>query len=178
MALDINQDDQGSVKILTLIGRLDTETAPDFELAAHDLLEAGARHFVVDLGQISYVSSAGLRVLLALAKKVEGQGVLRLASLQPVVKEVFEKSGFARLFQIFPRTDAALSGLAGLPEGALLVAAPAPAASSGPSAAELLGVRPSAPAPAPIRQAATPQHSASRSQGGFWNWLKALFSRR
>jgi anti-anti-sigma factor len=173
MALDIKQDDQGSLRILTLVGRLDTETAPDFELAAHDLLEAGARQFVVDLGQISYVSSAGLRVLLALAKKVEGQGVLRLSALQPVVKEVFEKSGFARLFQIFPRTDAAAAGLGSAPEGGAPIAAPAP--SAGPSAAELLGVRSTAPAPAPARPAAP---APARPSGGFWGWLKGLFGKR
>lgn len=173
MALDIKQDEQGSLRILTLIGRLDTETAPDFELAAHDLLEAGSRQFVVDLAQISYVSSAGLRVLLALAKKVDGQGVLRLAALQPVVKEVFEKSGFARLFQIFPRTDAAVAGLGDLPAG---TPAPAPAP-SGPTAAELLGVRPSAPAPAPARPAA-PAPTPVQSSGGFWGWLKRLFGKR
>lgn len=174
MALDIRQDDQGALKILTLVGRLDTETAPDFELAAHDLLEAGGRQFVVDLGQISYVSSAGLRVLLALAKKVDGQGVLRLSSLQPVVKEVFEKSGFARLFQIFPRLDAAVAGLGQVPEGAVQTAASAPAPAPTKTAAELLGV-----APAPPRPAATaPAPPRPTSGGGFLGWLRRLFGGR
>ena len=69
--------------------RLDTETSADFELAAYDANEAGAKHFVVDLAEISYVSSAGLRVLLALAKKLDGNGELKLASIKGVVREVF-----------------------------------------------------------------------------------------
>lgn len=176
MALEIKQEEQGALKILTLVGRLDTETAPDFELAAHDLFEAGGRQFVVDLGQISYVSSAGLRVLLALAKKVEGQGAMRLSSLQPVVKEVFEKSGFARLFQIFPRLDAAVASLGGN-AAAAPAAAPAPApANLGRTAADLLGVRPNAaPAPAPARP--QPQAAPAKS-GGFWGWLKGLFGKK
>jgi anti-anti-sigma factor len=178
MALEIKQEEQGALKILTLVGRLDTETAPDFELAAHDLFEAGGRQFVVDLGSISYVSSAGLRVLLALAKKVEGQGAMRLSSLQPVVKEVFDKSGFARLFQIFPRIDAAVASLGGSAGAAAPAPAPAPApANLGRTAADLLGVRPSAapaPAPAPARAPAPPPAKS----GGFWAWLKGLFGKR
>jgi len=167
MALEIKQEEQGAVRIMTLVGRLDTETAPDFELAAHDAFEAGGRQFVVDLGQISYISSAGLRVLLALAKKVDGQGAMKLAALQPVVKEVFEKSGFARLFQIFPRLEGALGG-----------AAPAPSAAPqatdvSRAAADLLGVRASAPAPS--RSAPAP--AAKRASGGFFAWLKRLFGR-
>lgn len=176
MALEIKQEEQGALKILTLVGRLDTETAPDFELAAHDLFEAGGRQFVVDLGQISYVSSAGLRVLLALAKKVEGQGAMRLSSLQPVVKEVFDKSGFARLFQIFPRIDAAVASLGGS-AGAAPAPAPAPSPDLGRTAADLLGVRTAAPAPAPA-PARAPAPAPAKSGGGFWAWLKGLFGKR
>jgi anti-anti-sigma factor len=163
MALEIKQEEQGALRIMTLLGRLDTETSPDFELAAHDAFESGGRQFVVDLSQISYISSAGLRVLLALAKKVEGQGSLKLASMQPVVREVFDKSGFARLFQIFPRLDAALGGAAP-------VAASAPQGNQvAQTAADLLGVK----AAPPPRAAAAPQ--AQKSGGGFFGWLKRLF---
>ena len=78
MALEIGSETHGDFRVLRLNGRLDTGTSADFELAAHDLTQAGERRFVVDLGGISYVSSAGLRVLLALAKQVEGSGVVRL----------------------------------------------------------------------------------------------------
>jgi anti-anti-sigma factor len=101
MSLEIQASDLGGNKLLNLIGRLDTETSADFELAAYDAHQAGARQFVVDLSNVSYVSSAGLRVLLALAKKLEGQGALKLCGIKGVVKEVFEKSGFAKLFAIY-----------------------------------------------------------------------------
>ena len=67
MALGIRQDESDTIRVLTLSGRLDTETAADLELAMQDLLGAGERDFLIDLGGIGYVSSAGLRVRCAAA---------------------------------------------------------------------------------------------------------------
>ncbi len=110
MALDIGSETHGDFRVLKLNGRLDTETSADFELAAHDLTSAGERRFVVDMGGISYVSSAGLRVLLALAKEVNSGsgGALRLCSLAPSVRQVFDLSGFSKLFTIAQDLDGAL----------------------------------------------------------------------
>ena len=72
MAIQIEQEQVGSVRVLELSGRLDTETAVDVELALQDLLAAGEREFLIDLSGIGYVSSAGLRVLLSLAKHLDG----------------------------------------------------------------------------------------------------------
>ncbi len=102
MALQILQQQQGSVRILALNGRLDTETAADLELTIQDLIGAGERHFVIDLDAISYVSSAGLRVLLMLAKELDaGRGSLRLAGLSSAVAQVFDVAGFTAMFAIF-----------------------------------------------------------------------------
>ena len=114
MALDIGSETHGDFRVLKLNGRLDTETSADFELAAHDLTSAGERRFVVDMGGISYVSSAGLRVLLALAKEVNsGGGALRLCSLAPSVRQVFDLSGFSKLFTIAQDLDGALGEKSG-----------------------------------------------------------------
>ena len=111
MSIEIQQDQQGAVRILALSGRLDTETSADLELALQDLQATGATHFLIDLTAIGYVSSAGLRVLLALAKQLEGgRGSLRLCGLNAAVKQVFDVAGFSKLFAIFPDRSAALSG--------------------------------------------------------------------
>jgi anti-anti-sigma factor len=111
MAIEIAQEQYGAVRILVLSGRLDTETSADLELAVQDLLEANDRHFVVDLGAISYVSSAGLRVLLSLAKQLDGgRGSLRLCGLNASVTQVFDVAGFSKLFVIFPNRAGALAG--------------------------------------------------------------------
>lgn len=164
MSLEIKTSDLGAAKLMLLNGRLDTETSADFELAAYDAHQAGIRAFVVDLSQITYVSSAGLRVLLALAKKLEGSGELKLCGIKGVVKEVFEKSGFARLFSIYPDVQAATGS-----------AAPVPVATERNNvqsdAAKLLGG--SGYAPKPV-QSAQPSYSVNKPQS-LWDKILALF---
>jgi stage II sporulation protein AA (anti-sigma F factor antagonist) len=146
MAIEIRQEEQGDVRILALSGRLDTETSADLELALADLQAAGANRFVIDMADIGYVSSAGLRVLLALAKQLEGsRGSVRLCSLNDAVKQVFDVAGFSRMFAIFPDRDTALgaqsaakpkdSGLARRAAG--LLGAADPGAGSGSDSAGL-----------------------------------------
>jgi anti-sigma B factor antagonist len=114
MAFAIQQEQQGAVRILALSGRLDTETSADLELALQDLQAAGATHFLIDMADIGYVSSAGLRVLLALAKQLDGgRGSLRLCELNAAVTQVFDVAGFSKLFLIYPTRAAALAGHAG-----------------------------------------------------------------
>jgi anti-sigma B factor antagonist len=183
MAIDIRQEEVGDVRVLVLAGRLDTETAADLELALQDLQAAGASHFVIDLAEIGYVSSAGLRVLLALAKQLEGgRGSLRLCALNESVKQVFDVAGFSRLFAIFPDRNAALgapaaakveprggnlarsaAGLLGAGEGGA-AAGDAEAQTLARAAAHLLGAeKPAAEKPpsAAKPKAATPKPAAS-----------------
>jgi anti-sigma B factor antagonist len=99
--MEIASETHGQVLLVRPQGRLDTETAGELELALHDAYESGRRHFVLDMAKISYVSSAGLRVLLALAKKLDGNvGSLRLSALNASVKQVFDIAGFTALFDI------------------------------------------------------------------------------
>ncbi|MEO8010706.1 MAG: STAS domain-containing protein [Dokdonella sp.] len=101
MSLAIREEDAEPFRVLALTGRLDTDTSADLELALMDLLQAGQTRFVIDLAGVGYVSSAGLRVLLMLGKKVDGSGELKLAALNPSVKQVFDVAGFTQLFSIY-----------------------------------------------------------------------------
>lgn len=112
MALAIGEETAGEVRVLALDGRLDNETAADLELAMQDQIDAGARDFVLDLGRLSYISSAGLQVLLAMAERLQGQGGLRIAALQPAIRRVFDAAGATDLFAIFDDRAAALGGRA------------------------------------------------------------------
>lgn len=171
MALEIGSETHGDFRVLRLNGRLDTETSADFELAAHDLTQAGERRFIVDLGGISYVSSAGLRVLLALAKQMDGAGVVRLCSLAPSVRQVFDLSGFSKLFAIAPDLQAALSGESSAAAGSANVSR---------TAADLLGASGSAQPPPRSsstvgKQAADLLGAKAASKPGFWARLLGWF---
>ena len=89
-----------SAKTLTVIldGRLDTITSPDLEQALTDL--SGVEHLVLDFEKISYISSAGLRVLLALQKRMGKQGDMVVRHVDKMVMEVLEMSGFVDILTI------------------------------------------------------------------------------
>lgn len=116
MSLEIREETIEATRVLSLNGRLDTETASDLELAVQDLLQAGCSKFVLDLSGVGYVSSAGLRVLLMLAKSVDGKGSLGLAGLNASVRQVFDVAGFAPLFSIFADRTAAVGSSISVPE--------------------------------------------------------------
>ena len=107
--MDILQESHGQVLVVAPGGRLDSETSGELELVLHDAGTAGRRHFVIDLAGVGYVSSAGLRVLLALAKRLDGGvGSLRLCGLSANVRQVFDIAGFTGMFTLFPNRHAAL----------------------------------------------------------------------
>jgi stage II sporulation protein AA (anti-sigma F factor antagonist) len=112
VALTIRDESVNDVRVLALDGRLDNDTAADLELAIQDLVDAGATEFVLDLGDLSYISSAGLQVLLGMTRTLQGRGGLRLAALQAGVRRVFDAADATGLFAIFADRAAALGGRA------------------------------------------------------------------
>lgn len=97
------------VKVLELEGKLDTQNSPDAEEHLARLINAGEKRILVNLGKLDYISSSGLRVLLATAKHLRlTGGELRICSVNDFVKEVFEISGFATIFTIFSNEKDAL----------------------------------------------------------------------
>lgn len=110
MAIELRQERLGGVLVLTPSGRLDNDSAVDFELAAQELLAAGERHLVLDLAQLNYISNAGLRVLANAAKALGTPATsLRLAGLSPALRQVFDAAGFSPMFEIHPDRAAALA---------------------------------------------------------------------
>ncbi len=91
---------QVSDKTLTVLleGRLDTITAPDLEKELNDL--TGVEHLILDFEKLNYISSAGLRVLLALQKRMSHQGDMLVRKVDPMVMEVLEMSGFVDILTI------------------------------------------------------------------------------
>jgi len=99
--VEIAVSESGEVKILRIDGKLDTRTAPDAQALLTEIIEEGATKIVVNFEKLVYISSAGLRVLLAAAKQLrQNSGELRVCGLNEVVQEVFEISGFNTILAI------------------------------------------------------------------------------
>ncbi|OBQ55200.1 STAS domain-containing protein [Halodesulfovibrio spirochaetisodalis] len=95
--------------ILQISGRMDAVHSSEFEKECAALFEKGMCNAVVDMDNVEYISSAGLRSILFLAKKIRtGCGEIRFCGLHGIVEEVFTISGFKGMFPIFDTCDAAL----------------------------------------------------------------------
>lgn len=109
--MDIKELQEGGTMVLQLCGRLDGTTSPSVD---ERLLAASMKStvLIVDLAEINYISSVGLRVLLKAAKQARtARQKLLLAGLQPLVKQVFDISGFTSLFALFSSRDEALASV-------------------------------------------------------------------
>ena len=84
---------------LKIVGRLDTSTAPELE-AAIDSCVADIKELVLDCGELEYVSSAGLRVILKAQKLMNAQGDMKLIHVNETIMEVFDITGFADILTI------------------------------------------------------------------------------
>ncbi len=109
--MQISEEMKSNVLVIAASGRIDSNTASTLEAVLPARIQEQAAT-VVDLSAVSYVSSAGLRILLKGAKIAKSNGHrLILAGLAPAVLEVFEISGFSAIFTIEPDTAAALAAL-------------------------------------------------------------------
>lgn len=93
MSLDIKKINDSDTEI-ALAGRLDTNTAPQLENTLESLLNNG-KSLTLDLENLEYVSSAGLRVILKAQKAKNGNGGLKLVHVNESVKEIFDITGFS-----------------------------------------------------------------------------------
>ncbi len=97
--MDISKEMIENKLTVKVSGRLDTTTAPELEASLNESLE-GVEALTLDFAGLEYISSAGLRVLLATQKKMNGQGSLRLVGVCDVVMEVLELTGFTNILTI------------------------------------------------------------------------------
>lgn len=97
--MTINKEKNKGILTLAIEGRLDTVTAPELEKVVNEET-ADVRELILDMKGLEYISSAGLRVLLAAQKKMNKQGVMKLTDVCDAVMEVFEMTGFADILTI------------------------------------------------------------------------------
>ena len=111
--MEIQTNKETKATVVTITGRLDAVTAPEFEKKLIELIGGEESAFIVDFDALDYISSAGLRVLLATAKRLKAKGgQIRFATVRGTVKEVFDISGFGAIFQMDDSVTVALAKIA------------------------------------------------------------------
>jgi anti-anti-sigma factor len=100
---------EGNAMVMSLKGRLDAVASSEFETSLADWISKGENNFLLNFIELEYISSAGLRSILATSKKLkETQGKVFLTGLHGPVEEVFKISGFISIFKVFASAEAAL----------------------------------------------------------------------
>ncbi len=111
--MDIADARQRGVDVLAPAGRVDTTTVPALESRLAPLLAGAHPRIVIDFSAVEYISSAGLRILLVAARRVqESGGGLVLCGMGSAVRQVFYLAGFLPLFTIRDTREDAVAHLA------------------------------------------------------------------
>ncbi len=109
--MEITQTQQAHALVFALSGRLDAKTSEGFEQQLLAAIAAGNQNVLLDFSKLDYISSAGLRVLLLAARKLqESSGKIALCGLKPTLKTVFDIAGFSNIFSIFASQEEAIAG--------------------------------------------------------------------
>jgi anti-anti-sigma factor len=107
--MEIETTKEKNTVIVSVKGKIDAVTAPEFEKALANLMEKGEDAFLLNFSGLEYVSSAGLRSILSTAKQLKPKsGKILFCGLTGPVKDVFKISGFGTIFKIFETREDAL----------------------------------------------------------------------
>ncbi len=112
--MEISVNEHKSVSVIAVVGSIDALTSADFSSFVSGQVEQGQTRLVVDLSQVDYMSSAGLRAILAVLKEARQLGGdLRLAAAQPGVEKILKLSGFMSILKVYPGVEEAITSFAG-----------------------------------------------------------------
>jgi anti-sigma B factor antagonist len=110
--MEIIQSLIDDISVLSVSGKIDAVTSKDLEAALIGLIDKNEIFLVVNMEKVEFLSSSGLRVLMASLNKLKHKdGDLLLAALQPFVKDVFFMTGANRFFSIYPSQGEAIKSL-------------------------------------------------------------------
>ncbi|MDD1719422.1 MAG: STAS domain-containing protein [Methanoregulaceae archaeon] len=108
--MEVRKFNKQSFVLIEVSGRVDTTSAPDLETEINRLIGEGNRRLLLNMSDVAYISSGGLRVLLATAKKLRGDNDrLGLCSPSPEVNKILKLAGFTSIFPIYAHEDDAVA---------------------------------------------------------------------
>ena len=108
--MEITTRKEKNAVVVSVKGRMDAVSSAEFEKELAALMAEGETIFVIDFGELDYISSAGVRSILVAAKKLKAkEGHLALCALRELVEEVFRISGFSAIIPIYESVESALA---------------------------------------------------------------------
>ena len=109
--MEITVKEAEGFTVVTLDGSFDTQASPDVQSELARLIEQDVKKVIINMAEVEYISSSGLRVMLFIAKQLIGvNGELRICCLNETVREVFAISGFDTILKVYVSEESALGG--------------------------------------------------------------------
>lgn len=110
--MSIKHEVLNGIDLTFLSGRIDAQSAPGVNEEIGKIIDQGRNKMLINFKDLEYISSAGLRVLITIAKKLKASsGALALCGLDTKIYEVFDVSGFTAIFKIYDTQEEALAAL-------------------------------------------------------------------
>ncbi|MCZ6790206.1 MAG: STAS domain-containing protein [Candidatus Dadabacteria bacterium] len=107
--MEINVRDHENVKIVDLTGELETNSAPNLEKILIEFTKEEGMQVLINMENLDFASSAGLRVLLLISKQLKiMNGAMKMCGVNSIILEVFDISGFIDIFSIYENEEGAL----------------------------------------------------------------------
>ncbi len=107
--MEISTSNNDSYSVVKINGKIDAVTSPDMQEAVLNLIDEGKNRFIIDFNGVDYISSAGLQVLLTIARKLHGNGKLAIFNPQENVRDIIEMTGlvdFMAIYENFENAEA------------------------------------------------------------------------
>ena len=112
MRIDIKWRQEGDIAVASILGRIDSTSSDRFQALLEEGFSAGPGGLLMDFERVSYISSAGLRVCLVLAKRLRSTGqALAMCSLSDVNREIVAVSGFDKLIVVHEDPETAIAAM-------------------------------------------------------------------
>jgi len=109
--VELNTTEYKRVTVIEVAGRIDSSTASQFDEAVMNIIEAGQNNVIIDMAEVEFLSSAGLRTLVSARKAVQPNGEILLAQPSKRVVDTLEIAGLDVLFETFPDRESAVGSV-------------------------------------------------------------------
>ncbi|MCH9610678.1 MAG: putative anti-sigma factor antagonist BtrV [Chlamydiales bacterium] len=110
--MDVVVEEKGEIIIMRVKGRLDAASSPQLEQTINSIIDGGHFKLVLNFSDVEYLSSAGMRLMLAISKKLQNlEGKVVACSLSEDVMEVIKMAGFNQVIEFYPSEQESLAHL-------------------------------------------------------------------